>query len=183
MPPFAFPEKYSIDTPPTVSAKSDFAEYSGSYSLNKGVLHVERRLLIKKAKVPVNAWADYRKFTKTVAEDHDQFIQLQVVNATEAEHPAENREAESLVGQAFQAGQRPDNSAVRDFLARVGPENSRARCSVLFHLHIAQLPICPVSTGNYKEINVLILMAFLLFRKLRRTTLCYGLGQVWIHQS
>jgi len=43
-----------------VSAKADFAEYGGSYSLSNGVLKVERRLVIKKANVPVDAWADYR---------------------------------------------------------------------------------------------------------------------------
>jgi tetratricopeptide (TPR) repeat protein len=121
------PEKYSVDIPSTVSAKSDFAEYSGSYSLSKGVFNVERRLVIKKARIPVNAWADYRKFAKTVADDHDHFVQLQVATASGAEPAPENAEAGSLVTQAFQAGQRRDNKAVGDYLARAERINPKQR--------------------------------------------------------
>jgi tetratricopeptide (TPR) repeat protein len=121
------PEKYSAELPPPVSAKADFAEYSGTYSLSNGVLKVERRLVLKKVKIPVDDWAEYRKFAKTVAGDHDGFIQLRAGAMTGVEAVPNNAEAEKLVAQAMEAGQRRDENALRDYLARAERLNPKQR--------------------------------------------------------
>ncbi|HSU58261.1 MAG TPA: DUF3857 domain-containing protein [Bryobacteraceae bacterium] len=118
------PKNYSVQVPEGKMLHSDFADYSGSYSVEKGVLTADRHLAIKQAYIPVKAWNEYKAFAKAVAADHDQLIQLQALGAKEKTEPG-NSEAGTLVSLAIQAGQRQDYNAARDYLARAEHLNPR----------------------------------------------------------
>jgi hypothetical protein len=65
------PHEYKPTVPRNSDVKNDFAEYHSMYSLTDGVFTAERRLVIKKAEVPLNAWDEYRKFCKSVVDDEN----------------------------------------------------------------------------------------------------------------
>jgi transglutaminase-like putative cysteine protease len=67
----------TLDLPPgyeTVGSSkqdisNDFAEYHSRYSITGGVLTAERKLVIKKAQLPVSEWEKYLKFGKAIRDD------------------------------------------------------------------------------------------------------------------
>lgn len=70
------PGGYNPKLPKNLDLSSDFADYHATYSLKDGVLTAERRLVLKKFKVPLAEWEAYRKFGKAVADDEDSWIAL-----------------------------------------------------------------------------------------------------------
>lgn len=70
------PGGYNPKLPKNVNLSSDFADYHATYSLKDGVLTAERRLVLKKFKVPLAQWDAYRKFGKAVTDDEDSWIAL-----------------------------------------------------------------------------------------------------------
>lgn len=113
------PTRFSAQIPENKKIESEFGEYRSSYSLTDHVLTAERHLILKQAYIPVKDWSDYRKFAKSVAGDHNQFVQLESPDAkSSAELADSNNEAKDLIFQALQAGQRRDFNGARDYLAR-----------------------------------------------------------------
>lgn len=55
--------------PRGVDLKEDWAEYHASYSITGGVFNAERRLLIKKNKVPLEQWERYQEFRRAIYND------------------------------------------------------------------------------------------------------------------
>jgi hypothetical protein len=46
-----------------------------------------------------------------------------------------------------------DNQKVEIDYLRVRKSDSQTRRFVLFHIYLTEVPICPVSAGNHKEMN------------------------------
>jgi len=117
------PKGFSVALPHDAALTSDFADYSAHYSVKDGVLLAERKMIVKKPKVTVEQWEEYRKFYKGVRSDQDQFLTLSEGGQTAAGNP----EAQQLVYQAWQSVQARDSNAARDLLAqaeRLNPEQA-----------------------------------------------------------
>jgi len=70
------PKGYTPELPGNVDLKEDFAEYHASNEFKDGVLTTKRRFIVKLREVPVSQYEAYKKFTKAVSDDHEQFIAL-----------------------------------------------------------------------------------------------------------
>ncbi|HLN99826.1 MAG TPA: tetratricopeptide repeat protein, partial [Pyrinomonadaceae bacterium] len=95
--------------PEKVDVTQDFAEYHATYSFTNGTLTAERRLVIKKAEVPLIAWDKYQNFRKVVTDDRDRWIQLDGLEGKSATAKTSDSEGESkveqLLDQAYSANQ------------------------------------------------------------------------------
>ncbi len=63
------PKGWSLFPQKNVELKEDWAEYHSTYSLADGVFKAERRVLIKKNKVPLDQWDKYLAFRRAVYDD------------------------------------------------------------------------------------------------------------------
>jgi len=70
--------------PKQVDVSDDFAEYHATYKLDHNILIAERRFVIKKSEVALASWEEYRKFRKTVMDDENQYIDLNLAGETTA---------------------------------------------------------------------------------------------------
>jgi len=70
------PKGYWPALPDKVDLKEDYAEYQASYAAKDGVLTTERRLVVKLPEVPLSEYEVYKKFAKTVGDDHELYIAL-----------------------------------------------------------------------------------------------------------
>ncbi|HTV07164.1 MAG TPA: DUF3857 domain-containing protein [Acidobacteriaceae bacterium] len=75
------PPDYTAVLPQAVSYTTDFAIYTSNYSLAGNKFATERKLTILKRELPVDRADDYRKFTKHVEDDENQYIQLVASNS------------------------------------------------------------------------------------------------------
>jgi len=70
------PKGYSPELPMPIDLKSDFAEYHASYRVKDGSLIAERVFKVKQSEVPIAQYDEYKKFRKTVEDDHNRMIVL-----------------------------------------------------------------------------------------------------------
>lgn len=63
------PKGWTLNPPNDASLKEDWAEYHATYSFNDGVFSAERRLRVKKNKVPLADWDKYLVFRRGIYED------------------------------------------------------------------------------------------------------------------
>jgi tetratricopeptide (TPR) repeat protein len=70
------PKGYSPDLPGTVDLKQDFADYHASYTVKDGVLITERHFVVKLREVPLSEYDAYKKFAKSVSDDHERYVAL-----------------------------------------------------------------------------------------------------------
>jgi tetratricopeptide (TPR) repeat protein len=82
------PKGYTPELPGNVDLKEDFAEYHTFSEFKDGVLTTERRFIVKLREVPVSQYEAYKKFSKAVSDDHEQFIALMSGAATTASRMA-----------------------------------------------------------------------------------------------
>jgi tetratricopeptide (TPR) repeat protein len=75
------PSDYTAVLPHSVSYTTDFAVYTADYSLDGEKFIAERKLQILKPELPIARADEYRKFTKHVEDDENQYIQLVASNA------------------------------------------------------------------------------------------------------
>jgi len=75
------PPNYTAVLPSSVRYATDFATYQADYSLAGNKLTTVRKLTILKNQIPVTEADDYRKFTKHIEDDEEQYIQLVAANA------------------------------------------------------------------------------------------------------
>ena len=89
------PKGYSPELPADVDLNENFAEYHASYVVKDGVLTTERRFVIKLREVPLSKYEAYKKFAKTVSDDHERYVAL-----SSGDSPANSSEttARSLPG-------------------------------------------------------------------------------------
>jgi tetratricopeptide (TPR) repeat protein len=76
------PKGYSPEIPAKLDLTEDFAEYHASSAFKDGVLSTERRLVVKQQEVSVRGYEAYKKFSKAVSDDHEQYIALSTGSPT-----------------------------------------------------------------------------------------------------
>ncbi len=124
------PPKYMVVLPGNTVIHRDFANYSASYTVQGNTLVVKRQLEIKRAKLPVDRWDEYRAFAKEVVRDHDDLLQLSASdepNGSLDNTAGNNPEAAGLIQQAIQSARSGDRSAARHLLARAERLNPKQR--------------------------------------------------------
>jgi tetratricopeptide (TPR) repeat protein len=70
------PVGFSAILPKNTDQKTDFAEYSATYSLENGVLHGTRHLKTKQREIPGSERAAFSAFVKSVEDDENRYILL-----------------------------------------------------------------------------------------------------------
>lgn len=70
------PKGYTPELPGNLDLKEDFAEYHTSHEFKDGALTTERRFIVKLREVTLEKYEAYKKFSKAVSNDHEQFIAL-----------------------------------------------------------------------------------------------------------
>ena len=129
------PAGYTPKLPKNVDLTTDFADYHSTYELKNGVLMAERRLTLKKFKVPLAEWEAYRKFGKAVADDEDTWISLNAGGEVQAFAAAANAnpEAKARFQDGLKALQNRDSiAAVEAFRAvlRIDPKFPNAHATL-----------------------------------------------------
>lgn len=121
----------AFNLPRDVDLTTDFADYHSTYKIKDDVLIAERRLVVKKDRVPLAEWEAYRKFGKHVADDEDSWIHLSGGNSTaESGH---NSEADRIFLEGYQALQNRDlTTAFEDFrkVLQLDPNHINAHASM-----------------------------------------------------
>src|SRR5512146_257902 len=106
-----------LNLPRDVDLTTDFADYHSTYTIKDGVLTTERRLVLKKDRVPLAEWEAYRKFGKLVANDEDTWINLSGDNNTA--ESAHNSPADRAFLQGYEALQKRDLTTAGEDFRRV----------------------------------------------------------------
>ena len=129
------PAGYAPKLPKNIDLTTDFADYHSKYELKDGVLIAERRLILKKFKLPLAEWEAYRKFGKAIADDEDTWISLNSGGEIESFAAAANAnpEAKSRFQDGMKALQNRDfTGAVEAFRAvlRIDPKFPNAHATL-----------------------------------------------------
>ncbi len=74
-----FPSNYTVRTPTAVKMSRDYGDYSSTYSLTKGILEGERRLVVKVNEVAAARRADYESFRNATQSDQDQLLSCTIL--------------------------------------------------------------------------------------------------------
>ena len=104
----AVPEGYKVSLPTGTTLKTDFVDYSNTYSLTKGSYLVERKIDLKSGKLDPGAWTEYLRWEKALLSDEENMVQLIAPGSTEETPYSGNPEAEKLVASAHEAMQSGD---------------------------------------------------------------------------
>jgi tetratricopeptide (TPR) repeat protein len=70
------PKSYTAGGPSKVDLKEGFAEYHASYAVKDGMLTTERHFVVKLREVPLSEYEAYKKFAKSVTDDHEVYAAL-----------------------------------------------------------------------------------------------------------
>lgn len=70
------PDGYAVRLPDNVQLKTDFAEYSSSYSFKDHTIVGERHLITKAHEVPITEFQQYKSFLKSMDDDWSKYIVL-----------------------------------------------------------------------------------------------------------
>src|SRR5580658_8570581 len=74
-----FPSNYTVRTPTPVKMSRDYGEYSSIYSMSKGVLEGERKLVVKTNDLAASRRADYESFRHAALSDEDQLLSCTIL--------------------------------------------------------------------------------------------------------
>ncbi len=74
-----FPSNYMVHTPTPVKMTRDYGDYSSTYSLSKGILEGERRLVVKVNELAAARRADYESFRNAARSDQDQVLSCTIL--------------------------------------------------------------------------------------------------------
>ena len=77
------PENFSLTLPPAVTMTRDYGTFSANYALNKDVLQVERRVVLKVNELPAVRRSDYESFRNAVGEPIGQIISADITAPSE----------------------------------------------------------------------------------------------------
>jgi transglutaminase-like putative cysteine protease/tetratricopeptide (TPR) repeat protein len=69
-----FPSNYTVRTPTTAKMSRDYGDYSSSYSVSKGILEGERKLVVKVNELAAARRADYESFRTAAQGVEDQLL-------------------------------------------------------------------------------------------------------------
>lgn len=102
------PKGYTPQLPAPVDLKQDFAEYHSESSFKDGVLTTERRLVTKRREVAASARADYKSFSKSIADEWGSYTDLTAAGASATAGFASSPKAQELFEEAREAFMRQD---------------------------------------------------------------------------
>jgi transglutaminase-like putative cysteine protease/tetratricopeptide (TPR) repeat protein len=91
-----FPSNYTVRTPTAVKMSRDYGEYSSTYSLSKGTLEGERKLVVKVNELPAARRADYESFRNAAHSDEDQLLSCTIL--TPSENGSQSKTAPKVEG-------------------------------------------------------------------------------------
>jgi tetratricopeptide (TPR) repeat protein/transglutaminase-like putative cysteine protease len=74
-----FPANYTVHTPTAVKMSRDYGDYLSTYSLNKGILEGERKLVVKVNELAAARRADYESFRNATQSDQDQLLSCTIL--------------------------------------------------------------------------------------------------------
>jgi transglutaminase-like putative cysteine protease/tetratricopeptide (TPR) repeat protein len=74
-----FPSNYTVRTPTAVKMSRDYGDYSSTYSLSKGILEGERKLVVKTNQLAAARRADYESFRNAAHSDEDQLLSCTIL--------------------------------------------------------------------------------------------------------
>jgi len=72
------PTGWSLVPPPRADVTEDWAEYHSKYAFADGKFTAERRLVVKKDKVPLDQWEKYLAFRRAIYDDQDRMTGLNI---------------------------------------------------------------------------------------------------------
>jgi transglutaminase-like putative cysteine protease/tetratricopeptide (TPR) repeat protein len=121
-----FPANYTVRTPTPVKMTRDYGDYSSTYSLSKGMLDGERKLIVKVNELAASRRADYESFRNVTRSDEDQ--QLSCTILTPSGQAAGTAKMEGTPGELHKAGvkalQSKDYRTAIDLLKRAVDEDA-----------------------------------------------------------
>jgi tetratricopeptide (TPR) repeat protein/transglutaminase-like putative cysteine protease len=74
-----FPSNYTVHTPTAVKMSRDYGDYTSTYSLSKGILEGERKLIVKRNELAAARRADYESFRNATVSDEDQVLSCTIL--------------------------------------------------------------------------------------------------------
>jgi tetratricopeptide (TPR) repeat protein len=74
-----FPSNYTVRTPTPVKMSRDYGDYSSIYSMSKGILEGERKLVVKTNDLAASRRADYESFRHAALSDEDQLLSCAIL--------------------------------------------------------------------------------------------------------
>jgi tetratricopeptide (TPR) repeat protein/transglutaminase-like putative cysteine protease len=75
------PSGYEATTPSSCHESHSFIEYTGETHIENGVMSTDRVLTIKKPKVALTEWDEFRKFGKALSDDEFNYVHLTAIGA------------------------------------------------------------------------------------------------------
>jgi transglutaminase-like putative cysteine protease/Flp pilus assembly protein TadD len=112
-----FPSNYTMRTPIGVKMTRDYGEYSSTYSLSKGVMDGERKLVVKVNELAASRRADYESFSNAAHSDEDQLLTCTILRPTGASADVANAKIQGTPGELQKAGMKALQS--RDYQTAV----------------------------------------------------------------
>jgi transglutaminase-like putative cysteine protease/tetratricopeptide (TPR) repeat protein len=74
-----FPSNYTVRTPTAVKMTRDYGDYSSTYSLSKGILEGERKLVVNMNELAAARRSDYESFRNATQSDQDQLLSCTIL--------------------------------------------------------------------------------------------------------
>jgi len=110
-----FPSNYTVHTPTAVKMSRDYGEYSSAYTLSKGSLEGERKLVVKRNDVSAARRADYESFRNATVSDQDQLLSCNILMP--AGQSAQSAKMEGTPAELHKAGVKTLQS--KDYLTAI----------------------------------------------------------------
>jgi transglutaminase-like putative cysteine protease/Tfp pilus assembly protein PilF len=99
-----FPSNYTVRTPTAVKMTRDYGEYSSAYSMSKGVMEGERKLVVNTNELAAARRADYESFRNAAHSDEDQLVSCAIVTPSARTGDAAGAKMEGTPAELQKAG-------------------------------------------------------------------------------
>jgi tetratricopeptide (TPR) repeat protein/transglutaminase-like putative cysteine protease len=143
------PPGFSMIAPSPVNLVKPYAEYHSTSVVEDGVLTSSRQFLIKKDKVALDDWDDFRKFGKAIADDEYNFIPLSssalVAGKTGDEGKEDSEDVDEIFRDGNRALQRRDGRQAQKLFEKVIVRDPKYRGA---HLNLG---LAFVAQGNFSD--------------------------------
>jgi transglutaminase-like putative cysteine protease/Flp pilus assembly protein TadD len=115
-----FPANFTVHTPTAVKMSRDYGDYSSSYTLNKGLLEGERKLIVKMNEVAASRRSDYESFRNAAHSDEDQLLSCTILTPSGQGIQVARMEGspQELLNAGVRASQSKDYRGAVDLLKR-----------------------------------------------------------------
>ena len=152
-----FPSNYTVHTPTAVKMSRDYGDYSSTYSLSKGILEGERKLVVKVNELAAARRADYESFRNAAHSDQDQLLSCTILTPSGRGEKTAAAKMEGTPAELHKAGvkalQSKDYRTAIDLLKRAldgdaSPANSAVANTGLANSDIANSGVANSSLAN-----------------------------------